>query len=71
MSILELKEKYNTLLQREKGAEVFLNKATDKEFDKWFPKFMEITKELSGMMTEYKTITGQEMSIEICLNGIQ
>ena len=59
------------MLQREKVAETYLNKATDTEFKKWFPKFMEITRELSKMMAEYKAITGQEMTIEVCLNGIQ
>ena len=64
-----LKEKYNALLAREKAAETYINNSTDREFNKWLPKFNEITKELSKLMQEYKTLTGIEMTNDEVLNG--
>lgn len=62
LGLLELKKNYNKTLAREKKAENFINKATDKEFEKWLPEFNKIIVELSMMIKQYKDLTGQEMS---------
>lgn len=73
MSILEFKQNYNKLLEREKKAELFLEnpKVTQADKDKWMPKFVEITEQLSKFMREYKQLTGQEMQDNEVLNGFK
>ena len=67
----EFMRKYNSLLQREKKAEKFLNDDTVDiaKREKWLPEFLKIEKELSLMIKEYKTITGSDMPTEEILNG--
>ena len=69
----EFKEKYNALITREKKAEGWLNdsKRTEKELDKWMPKFTEIIIELSSMINQYKKLTGKDMTKELALNGFE
>ena len=69
----EFKEKYNALITREKKAEGWLNdpKRTENEINKWMPKFTEIIINLSGMINEYKKLTGKDMTKELALNGFK
>lgn len=73
MSILAFKQEYNKLLAREKKAELYLEdfKVSQVDKDKWMPKFVEITEQLSKFMREYKKITGQEMQDNEVLNGFK
>jgi len=73
MSILTFKQKYNDLLLREKKAELFLenSKVSQADKDKWMPKFVEITEQLSLLMREYKKTTGEEMTTEEVLQGFK
>lgn len=65
----ELKIKYNSVLARQKKAEVFLNNATDKEIDKWLPEYFKITSQLSVMMSQFAVLTGRAMTIDESLEG--
>jgi hypothetical protein len=67
----ELKINYNKLLQREKKAEGYLNKATDKQLESWLPEFIKITVDLSKMMWQFKDLAGREMTIEESLEGFK
>ena len=64
-------KKYNALLLREQKAEKFLNDDTVDiaKKEKWLPEFLKIEKELSLMIKEYKTMTGENMPTEEILNG--
>jgi hypothetical protein len=57
----DFKIQYNKILQREKKAEVFLDKATEEQYEKWYPEFLKITKELSIMIIRYEEIAGVKM----------
>ena len=63
--------RYNTLLSREKKAEIFFDNLSVEQIkkDNWIPEFMKITESLSLLMSEHKTITGEEMATEVILNG--
>ena len=71
MSILELKETYNKLIDREKRAEIFFNNPSIEQSkqEAWIPEYLEITKGLSLLMIEYQKITGEEMTDTEILNG--
>jgi len=73
MSILDFKQKYNSLLAREKKAELFLEdfKVSQADKDKWMPKFVEITEQLSLLMREYKKTTGVDMTDIEVLQGFK
>lgn len=69
MSILDLKEKYNIVIAREKKAEEYLKKCTDEQFDKWGPELNKIIVELSALMKTYEDLTGRAMTQGEVLNG--
>jgi hypothetical protein len=71
LGLVELKKKYNEVLAREKKAEEFFddpNVPTESK-EKWLPKFYEIVRELSGMMKEFRELSGNEMSEGEVLEG--
>jgi hypothetical protein len=45
-----LKQRYNLALKREQKAEIWLNKATDEQLEKWIPEFNKIIVELSQLI---------------------
>lgn len=67
----EFMRKYNTLLQREKKAEAFLNdeKVDIAKRERWLPEYEKIVSELGKMIKEYKNMTGEDMPEEEILNG--
>lgn len=67
--IIELKSEYNKILEREKKAEKYLNKATDEQLKKWLPEFNKIVRDLSKLMYEYRELTGNEMTDTEILEG--
>ena len=73
MSILELKKAYNVLIAREKKAEKYLDdwNIPQSKKDGWLPEFAKITECLSMLMSDYKKLTGEEMSDDNVLNGFQ
>lgn len=68
-ALSDLKEKYNALITRNKNAEIYLNKCTNKDFDRWYPSFELLTIELSTMIRQYKLLAGKPMSDNEVLNG--
>ncbi|MFL0266822.1 hypothetical protein [Candidatus Clostridium radicumherbarum] len=71
LGLEELKKKYNEVLAREKKAEEFFDdpKVSMESKEKWRPKFYEIVMELSGMMKEFRELSGEEMSESEVLKG--
>lgn len=67
----ELKVKYNSVLARQKKAEVFLDNTTEEQFNKWLPEYLKITSELSVMMSQFAVLTGRAMTIEESLEGFK
>jgi hypothetical protein len=69
--INNIKLEYNNLLEREKKAEEFLNKANEKQREKWTPEFIKITKDLSSLIYKFKSAIGREMTQDEILNGFR
>lgn len=67
----DFKIQYNKTLQRERKAEIFLDKATEEEYEKWYPEFLKITKELSIMIMKYEEIAGVKMKEDEILEGFK
>jgi hypothetical protein len=73
MSILELKEFYNILLNKERSAEQFFDNPNilQTQKDEWLPEFVKITQCLSILMIKHKEITGVDMKNCEVLNGFK
>ncbi len=71
MELEGLKERYNKVLEREKKAEKWMETAPIAKIEKWMPDYLEITRQLSGMMQEFRQITGRSMTQEECLEGLK
>lgn len=73
LGLIELKSQYNTVLATNKKAEAFFNNPNEsmERKEKWLPKFMKITEELSMIMNQYKELTGVDMTTEEALNGFK
>lgn len=71
LGLVEFKKKYNEVLAREKKAEEFFDdpNVSMERKEKWLPKFYEIVRELSGMMKEFRELSGEEMSEGEVLDG--
>lgn len=69
----ELKKKYNEVLATEKKAEAFFDNPleTMERKEKWLPRFIEITRELSLMMKKYRELTGKEMTEDEVFEGFR
>lgn len=67
----ELKKKYNKVLATEKKAEAFFDNPmeTMERKEKWLPRFIEITRDLSLMMKKYRELTGKEMTEDEVFEG--
>lgn len=67
----ELKVKYNSVLQREKKAQTFLNNATDEQLKSWLPEYLKITGQLSTMMLQFEILSERAMTIDETLEGFK
>jgi hypothetical protein len=67
----KLKKKYNELLATEKKAEAFFDNPMEsmERKEKWLPRFIEITRDLSLMMKKYRELTGKEMTEDEVFEG--
>lgn len=61
-----MKKYYNSILEREKRAQVFFQRASSEEIDKWMPAYTEIIKQLSLLMGLIPNMTNEEI-----LNGFK
>lgn len=71
MGLADLKEKYNKTISREQKAREWLDKATEKQLEKWLPEYHKIVNELSLMMQEYKALTNKEMTDKQVFEGFK
>lgn len=71
MGLEDLKKRYNRVLEREKKAEKWMETVPESEVQKWMPEYLKITKQLSGMMQEFREIAGRSMTQEECLEGLK
>jgi hypothetical protein len=69
MNIRELKQKYNYWLKRNNDAEKYFSTKTVAESLKYLELFNKISRELSKLMVQFKTLTGREMTSTEKLNG--
>jgi|GEM_PF-6030577 len=71
VGLLELKEKYNKTLAREKKAEEFLNNASEEQQEKWNKEFLKIIIQLSRMIKQYRELNNEEMTKEEITGGFK
>lgn len=69
MSVLELKQEYNTVLTREKKAEVWISKATNEQIDKWLPEYDKIIRQLGSIIIKIENTENIKLTDKEILNG--
>jgi hypothetical protein len=65
MSVLELKQQYNTLLMRQYKGQVYLDDTSKPDREKWLPEYQKVVEELNGILSELQrlgvTVTEREV----------
>lgn len=66
-----LKQQYNKVLEREKKAEEFFNKASSEDVDKWLPEYNKIICNLGTLALKIKKEYGKELTKDEYLEGFK